>query len=283
MGRLAILGNMKKGTHLYSSAVSATKWLQEGPVLVEDTLTLESPLQIRINGRAYTITMRTPGHDQDLSLGLLFTEGLLSKVEEVLEYKEERLPCSEHDTASWITVSQELYQSLHFAERSIGSHSSCGVCGKTSREDLFMPQEPLSNSHILSKEILYTLPKVMLEEQKQFQNTGGCHAAAVFNLSGELLCLREDIGRHNAVDKAIGVLWREKRLEQATIGVVSSRVSYEIVAKVHRAKIPFLLAVSAPSSMAVELCHKLGITLVGFCREDRATVYTHSETIQNGL
>lgn len=255
---------------------------------VEDALVVEGALQIVLNGAPYSVTMRTPGDDALLALGLLFTEGLLKDMRDVASCKEisgdgEDRP----DTVSLDLVPAGL-AGRNLANRRLASNSSCGVCGKISADDLQLPGASASEGvdgaagpadYRLDPALLPILEGRMRTAQDLFSRTGGCHAAAVFDRQGRLLVLKEDVGRHNAVDKAVGFLLEKGRLDQASILFISGRVSYEIVAKASRAGIPFLVAVSAPSTLAVRMCREAGIALIAFCRGDKATVYTHPRKV----
>ncbi len=244
----------------------------------EEKLVEEAPLQIRINRRPYTITMRTPGQDVALTAGLLFTEGILSSKNELLEIQEIAGTKSATREIS-LTLPESLLQAKNIFNRSIASSASCGICGKTELCDIAIPH--IVNSSLqLDSELIPDLFAQMRLHQQTFDQTGGSHAAGLFGINGDLLSIQEDIGRHNAVDKTIGELLLAETLSKAAVLCVSGRVSYEIVAKCVQAQIPFLLSVSAPSSMAVEMCAQKGITLIAFCRGDRATIYTHPEYIE---
>ena len=239
-----------------------------------DWLTVEAPLEIRVNGAPFTVTMRTPGQDEDLALGLLFTEGIL--VDSTVRPGLHPAPCGGgvHDRRMDVTVDPELIR-WRGPGRSLMSSSSCGLCGKTSMEELELEASPVRDHGALDGELVPRLQRLMRSRQAGFDRSGGVHAAAAFTLEGELLAVCEDIGRHNAVDKVIGALLREETLDQAAAMTVSGRVSFEIVSKAARANIQHLIAVSAPSSMAVEMCAAHGMTLIGFCREGRFTTYSH--------
>jgi FdhD protein len=259
--------------------IAAVKYLAGKPQETVEKLTREEALQIKINGRAYTITMRTPGQDEQLTLGLLFTENIIHSMEEIVSLSQTPAAEGDHALVVEVMVKDEVIRGKNLFNRSIASSASCGVCGKTELCDLVMPQQTLTASQKLDIQLIPDLVQQMDARQALFEQTGGSHAAAIFNDQGKLLTLQEDIGRHNAVDKAIGDLFIQNRLAEAAILFVSGRVSYEIVAKCAQAGIPFLLAVSAPSSLAVEVCQKKGITLIGFCRQNRATVYTNPSGI----
>ena len=240
-----------------------------------DQVVAEAPLQIAINGTPFSITMRTPGDDEALAIGLLFSEG-------IIQY--EPGACTLNRTSeNEINIEiPEIYLCTSLREkRTIASSASCGICGKTEFEAL--KGDPLSTESLaVTTHDVRAMYRDMESAQPTFAATGGCHAAALFMTDGSLLCCHEDVGRHNAVDKCIGRLLMESRLTDAHLLLVSGRVSYEIVAKAYRAGTHFLCAVSAPSSLAVKTAKRLGITLSGFCREDRMTVYTHPDRIQHG-
>ncbi|QHT67001.1 formate dehydrogenase accessory sulfurtransferase FdhD [Rhodocytophaga rosea] len=260
-------------------AIAAIKYTAGKPQETLESLAREEALQIKINCRAYTITMRTPGQDDKLALGLLFTEGIIHSREDILSVSQIPAPHGDHTLVVEVTIREEVVRGKNLFNRSIASSASCGVCGKTELCDLVSPQQIITTSKKLDICLIPELLQQMHARQSVFEHTGGSHAAALFSIEGKLLSVQEDIGRHNAVDKVIGELFLDNLLSQADILFVSGRVSYEIVAKCAQAGIPFLLAVSAPSSLAVEFCQKKGITLVGFCRENRATVYANEGNI----
>jgi FdhD protein len=259
-----------QGTHVYQGLRVSDR----GSELVGDELTLEHPLSIRIGGEPFTMTMHTPANEVDLVRGILYTEGVVKKKEgpiamEVVEHTKEGV-------ISAVNVPLEAadLQAAQLNKRSLLSVASCGICGKT---ELSFPEGRLQKSEsILTLEIVSSMFAHMKERQSAYLTGGGSHGAAIFNAQHELLVLREDIGRHNAVDKAIGALLNAGSLSQGRYLLVSGRVSYEIVVKCFAAGIPNLLAVSAPSSLAVDFCKELGIALYGFCREGRFTCYNQS-------
>lgn len=244
-----------------------------------EIVTVEAALQIKINSRAYTITMRTPGNDIFLAVGLLFTEDIIAAYPEISSINEIPDHLHEHNLIVDLKIDEKITQNKNLFNRSIASSASCGVCGKIDLCDLATAKEPLLDEHRLSIKALPDLFNVMQYHQETFTKTGGSHAASIFSIDRQLLAVQEDIGRHNAVDKVIGSLLINGKLSEAAILCISGRVSYEIVAKCAKAKIPFLLAVSAPSSLAVDFCQQSGITLVAFCRGDKATVYSHPHRI----
>jgi FdhD protein len=263
---------MKSIETLPAVRIEAGHWQETDESLLE-----EAPLQLRINHRPYTVTMRTPGQDTWLATGLLFTEGIISHRNDILELTEVK-SADGSIREIHLTLPETLVASRNIFNRSIASSSSCGVCGKTELCDIAIPRT-VTSSLQLDSECIPDLFAQLRHHQPLFDQTGGSHAAGIFTVEGQLLSVQEDIGRHNAVDKAIGELLWKDTLSQATVLCVSGRISYEIVAKCVQAQIPFLLSVSAPSSMAVDICHQKGITLIAFCRNDRATIYTHPENV----
>ncbi len=249
------------------------------PWKATEVLVKEEALQIKINGKAYTITMRTPGQDSELAMGLLFTEGIISGKEDVLEISHIPAVHGSHTLVIDMKVKEEVLAGKNLFNRSIASSASCGVCGKIELCDLILHEPAIETTHQLDTSLIPALLERMSTRQAIFRRTGGSHAAAIFSIEGQLVTVQEDIGRHNAVDKVIGELLLREQRSQASILLVSGRVSYEIVAKCSRARIPLLLSVSAPSSLSVEHCQQKGITLVAFCRDNRATVYTHPQRI----
>lgn len=243
---------------------------------VNDALTIEAPLQICINGNPFLVTMRTPGNDVELVRGLLFTEDVYRSNEPV------EMEISQNDSnietiANLLVNEQELSEGYR-SGRNLLSVSSCGICGKTEL-DLNTTFSALKKETMFSAASLQDMFDSMKAAQKTFQESGGSHAAAAFTISGESLSVMEDIGRHNAVDKVIGDLIISQTLKKATFLLVSGRVSYEIVSKVFAAKIPVLASVSAPSTLAIDFAKELGITLISFCRGDKATCYAHPQRI----
>jgi FdhD protein len=259
--------------------IAAIRYTAGQPQETFELLAREEALQIKINGKAYTITMRTPGQDEVLAIGLLYTEGVIHFPEDVLSVNQIPAPHGDYTLIADVTVRESVLTGKNLFNRSIASSASCGVCGKIELCDLVTPEHTLTTSQKLDIGLIPDLLQQMNARQAVFEQTGGSHAAAIFSISGKLLSVQEDIGRHNAVDKAIGDLFLNNKLNEADILFVSGRVSYEIVAKCAQAGIPFLLAVSAPSSLAVDFCQRKGITLLGFCRQNRATVYTNENNI----
>lgn len=249
-----------------------------------DTLAAEEPLEIRVEGpgqqqRSVAVTMRTPGGDFELAVGFLFTEGLIVPADVGRVAYCDTQPGEDQQ---YNIVSVTLHRPFDFdlLKRNFYATSSCGVCGKAALDDIEVRCAPVGDGPVVSADVLLGLPDSLRKGQKVFARTGGLHAAGLFSAEGELLSVREDVGRHNAVDKVIG--------EQVLAGAVpigdrvlqvSGRLSFEIVQKAAVAGIPIVSAVSAPSSLAVEAGERFGMTLVGFVRDDRLNVYTHPERI----
>ena len=249
-----------------------------------DTLAAEEPLEIRVNGEPLTVTMRTPGHDFDLVAGFLVSEGLVARTSELsaLRY------CAGTDAEGRNTYNvidaalpgrAVLPVSTH---RNLLTSSACGLCGRETIESIrnrvphVLADDPLR----VTPDILYSLPEALRAAQKVFDSTGGLHAAGLFTAEGELVCLREDVGRHNAVDKVVGWALRGGLLPlRGHLLLVSGRASFELTQKAAMAGLPLLAAVSAPSSLAVDLAEELGLTLIGFLRGHGANVYAGADRV----
>jgi len=245
---------------------------------VNDTLTVEEMLSISVNGKPYTITMRTPGSEEEHTRGILLTEDVYTnRAVNPSFFVTEKNEKGIITKVNVIVPKTELQAGIE-QQRNLLSVSSCGMCGKYEMDLTLhgiLQQEEKLKAVLVEKMFLE-----MAAHQESFSKTGGCHAAALFTTEGKFLDCKEDIGRHNAVDKVIGSLLLRNELASATVMLVSGRVSYEIVSKAHKAHIPFLCSVSAPSSMAVDYCRQCGITLMAFCRGNKFTVYANEEQIE---
>ncbi|MDG3008570.1 formate dehydrogenase accessory sulfurtransferase FdhD [Rhodococcus sp. D2-41] len=259
-----------------------------GDVHRPDTVAVEEPLQIMVGGRALTVTMRTPGSDIDLVHGFLLSEGIIDGRDDVVTARY----CGGVDESganTYNVVEVELSAAaagrrVH-RERAFVTTSACGVCGTSSIDDVqTISRHPVSDDPlVLTPDTLRSLPGALRDGQKVFDATGGLHAAGIFTGTGELLTIREDVGRHNAVDKAIGWAVRESLVPlTGHVLMVSGRASFELVQKAAVAGIPVLAAVSAPSSLAVDLAERSGVTLVGFLRERSMNVYTGGQRVTSG-
>jgi FdhD protein len=257
----------------------ATKYINGLPEKTVEILAKENALQIKVNGSAYSITICSPSDNIKLAVGLLYTEGILRKTSDIISITEESDEKNKQVLSVNVTVHTEALEGKNLWNRSIASSSSCGVCGKTEIQDIYHKSQSMETTEKLDITRVPELLKEMRSCQSTFDETGGTHGAALFAIDGTMLSVQEDIGRHNAVDKTIGELFLSGNLAKADILAVSGRVSYEIVSKCAMANIPYLLAVSAPSSMAVEVCEEKGITLIAFCRENRATVYSNQQRV----
>jgi FdhD protein len=234
----------------------------------EDEVAVEEPLEIRVDDESLAVTMRTPGHDEELALGFLYGEGLI-------DGPREAGPPTDF-AANTVEVAGPLSREL--IPRRFYTSSSCGVCGKGAIEQVAVQSRPLPPGPRVDRRLLAGLPSLL--EQPTFEHTGGLHAAGLFESDGRLVCSREDIGRHNALDKVIGHALINGHLPLGQrILCVSGRLSFELVQKAAVAGAPILVGVSAPSSLAVSLAHERGMTLCGFARRERVNVYTHAERV----
>ncbi|HET7399174.1 MAG TPA: formate dehydrogenase accessory sulfurtransferase FdhD [Intrasporangium sp.] len=255
-----------------------------------DSLTVEEPLELRVAGAPLTVTMRTPGSDIELVHGFLLTEGLIRSLDDVLlaRYCEGAVTSGEsgfeENTYNVIdvTLAPGVAAPAAAATRNFFTSSSCGVCGKASIEQLRAQTayDVRADATTIDARVITQLPDALRDQQQSFDKTGGLHAAGLFTAEGERLVVREDVGRHNAVDKVIGWALLQGRLPAAgCVLMVSGRASFELTQKAIMAGIPCLAAVSAPSSLAVECAEDAGMTLVGFVRGSRLNVYTGEDRI----
>lgn len=246
-----------------------TEWCDGQSRAVQDSLAVEEPLEIRAAGHPLTVTMRTPGHDLELAAGFLLSEGLIEDPNDLADMR--------HQPYGANVINLEVASgTVDSPRRNYFSTSGCGICGKATIESLrHRGLHPLDSGFYLTPELLCQLPDRLRRDQQVFSQTGGLHAAALFDSDGRLLVLREDIGRHNAVDKIIGhaILHGLMPLSNHIL-MVSGRGGFEIVQKAIAARIPVLASVSAPSSLAVRTAREFGLTLVGFLRDRRFVVYS---------
>lgn len=252
-----------------------------------DVVAVEEPLEIRAEGpgqaaTSISVTMRTPGHDTELAVGFLFTEGLVLERADLAAPPVRELTV-EGGANNVLTVRMARTFDAERLKRNFYATSSCGICGKASLDHLHASAPPLARGPGVARSVLLGLPDALRAAQVTFARTGGLHATGVFERDGRLVTLREDVGRHNAMDKVIGrmVLDRQVPLAERVL-MVSGRLSFELVQKAAMAGAPVLCAVSAPSSLAVQAADRLGMTLVGFLRGDGFNVYTHPERVDLG-
>ena len=250
----------------------------------DDRVVGEAPLEIRAAGPrqepvAVAVTMRTPGNEAELAVGFLRTEGLLDGQEVLGTSGGDPGALSQPDDTIVVRLSR-TFDDSKVAERHFVATASCGICGKASIDEVALRAEPLPEGPVVSRSVILALPDLLRAAQRAFDETGGLHAAGLFTPKGELLALREDVGRHNAIDKLVGsqVLAGAMPLHDRVL-MVSGRVSFEIVQKAAVAGIPIVCAVSAPSDLAIETAERLGVTLVGFLRGDGFNVYAHDARI----
>ena len=258
--------------------------------LEQDALAVEEPLEIRLGyevegqrtAKSISITMRTPGHDFDLAAGFLFTEGIVESAEQIRDIRHCGGMSSGQDNVVKVELAAGVQIDFERLQRHFYTSSSCGVCGKTSIEALQMTACPvLSQSGFqIAAAVIHTLPEKLRAAQSVFDRTGGLHAAALFHVAGDLVALREDVGRHNAVDKLIGAQFRAGHTPlPERLLLVSGRASFELVQKAVMGGISILAAVGAPSSLAVELANNFGMTLIGFVRDGRFNIYCGAERV----
>jgi FdhD protein len=250
----------------------------------DDRVVGEAPLEIRAAGPgqdpvAVAVTMRTPGHEDELAIGFLRTEGLITGAEVLTTRAGDPADLSQPDDTILVKLAKPFDASA-VAERHFIATASCGICGKASIDEVVLRCEPLPAGPTVERTVILALPDMLRAAQRAFDQTGGLHAAALFTPSGELVAIREDVGRHNALDKLIGsqVLAGALPLHERLV-MVSGRVSFEIVQKAAVVGVPILCAVSAPSDLAIATADRLGVTLVGFLRGDGFNVYSHDGRI----
>jgi FdhD protein len=271
------------------AAVRVCRVSDSGSAVQPDLLAVEEPLEVRLGcdvggrrvHRAVSVTMRTPGHDLELAVGFLFTEGVIVAREQVAGAR----ACGAGNVAR-VDLHPGVAVDLSRLERHFYTSSSCGVCGKASLEAVRVcARNRLPESRpVVEAAVIHHLPEALRAAQAVFDRTGGLHAAALFDANGNLLCLREDVGRHNALDKLIGAQFLAGRtpLWEGVL-LVSGRASFELVQKAAVAGIPILAAVGAPSSLAVSLAREQGLTVLGFVRQDRFNIYTGAERVRQAF
>jgi FdhD protein len=242
---------------------------------LRDDLTIEEPLEIRIGGKTLATTMRTPGHDDELAAGFLVSEAIVRDQSAIVKISRDG------DNRVVVSLAEGMKLKLNSAQRFGTISSSCGLCGKTSIDEIRQNFPAIGSADIrIDIQTLLSLPEKLRKAQSDFARTGGIHAAGIFDLGGDLKTVREDIGRHNAVDKAIGRAFLDKQLPlNRNILLVSGRASFEIVQKALAAGIPIVAAVSAPSTLAVDFARESNQTLIGFLRPPSFNIYSHIERV----
>jgi FdhD protein len=268
-----------------------TRYIQGKSEQLNDRLAIEEPLEIRLEygpenkriEKNISITMRTPGHDEDLTRGFLFTEGIIQNVEQIVSIDPVIRPFLQQPDPNVILAKAAYDAELELSklERHFYTTSSCGVCGKSSIEAIKTVQDRHISQEKMQVDAAWItgLPDLLRKSQEVFDSTGGLHASALFEVEGSLNLLREDVGRHNALDKLIGAALKEGMPMNQSVLLLSGRASFELIQKAAMAGIPVVAAVGAPSSLAVDLATEFGITLVGFLKSERFNVYSHPERI----
>lgn len=255
--------------------------LGQKPEVRQDVVAAEEPLEIRVEGRSVAVVMRTPGHDEELVAGFLVTEGVVTRMRDILEISQCPSVNNEYGNIVDVLLGGAIvnWDSL---TRHVFSASSCGLCGKTSIESVFQRFPVVTSDLTISPEIIASLPAKLRAAQETFSTTGGLHASALFDAQGELIVIREDVGRHNALDKVLGYALQHNLLPLSQhLLLVSGRVSFEIIQKALAGGIGIIAAISAPSSLAVDFARDSGQTLIGFLRGDTMNVYTHPDRLQS--
>ncbi|HAT18830.1 MAG TPA: formate dehydrogenase accessory sulfurtransferase FdhD [Verrucomicrobiales bacterium] len=239
-----------------------------------DRVALEEPLQLVVDGHPVAVLMRTPGNDEELAAGFLWTEGIISSQEEIV-----RIDLEAKENHALVFLADGVEVDFGRLTRHLFSASSCGLCGKATIEAITSLHEPVAMGPVFSESVLMKAPTMMRAAQATFEETGGLHASAVFDRQGQLLTLREDVGRHNALDKALGwALMNSVDLSNSFV-LMSGRLSFELMQKALAGRIPVVAGISAPSSLAVEFARESNQTLVGFLRPPRFNIYAGSERV----
>lgn len=256
-----------------------------------DLLAVEEPLEIRIGfgdigsreQKSISVTMRTPGFDFELALGFLFTEGIIADVSQIetIKYCTELNTHENHFNIVRVELKPEINIDLSFLQRNFYTSSSCGICGKASIDAIKTNCKIQSNQPIISltKELISSLPEKLRTQQNVFEHTGGLHAAALFNTNSEIILLREDVGRHNALDKLIGANVGSNQTFSDKILLLSGRASFELIQKAAMAGIPLVCAIGAPSSLAVETAKEFNISLIGFLKQHSFNIYHQAHNL----
>jgi len=254
----------------------------------DDIVAIEEPLEIRLVygsvenriSKNISVTMRTPSNDEELAIGFLFTEGILKNISEVKSLKKDIL----NENIISIKLNENVTPEIQKLERNFYTTSSCGVCGKSSIDAIRVVSRNTNSTDInikIKSDLIYELPQILRQQQSIFDKTGGIHASALFTLEGRFLALKEDVGRHNALDKLIGFCLQNGELNFSNkILLLSGRASFELIQKAAMAGIKLIAAVGAPSSLAVELAMEFDMTLIGFLKEDRFNIYCGVQRIE---
>lgn len=270
------------------TTISIHRLTRAGVEVRTDAVAIEAPLQIRVEGRPVAVAMRTPGHDRELAAGFLLSEGVIAARDDIFEISTcpSAQPGMEGEGASAVDILMTRPGTVDFERltRHVFTASSCGLCGKAVVDEVLRqhpPLPPASHTGVrVAADVIFSLPDTLRSAQATFATTGGLHASALFDLDGHVIAVHEDVGRHNALDKLLGDSWLTGRwpLDHHLL-MLSGRISFELVQKALVARLPVIVAISAPSSLAVATAEAAGITLCGFLRDGRMNVYTHPERI----
>ena len=241
-----------------------------------DEVAHEEPLELQLDGVSFAVVMRTPGHDEELGTGFLLTEGIIKSLADLASMEHCTVVPTPEAEDNVLQIRLRTPVDLARFRRNLFASSSCGVCGKATLDNALRTASPLSSTLKIPREVISSLPALLRASQPVFDATGGLHAAALFTVEGKSLVAREDVGRHNAVDKVIGFALRAGLPLEQSVLMVSGRVSFELVQKAVAARVPVLAGISAPTSLGVRMAEALGVTLVGFVREGSMNVYSHA-------
>ena len=258
--------------------VPVVKYRKTESLHVEELVAVEEPLEIFVNDESFYMTMRLPGEEIPLSLGLCFTEGIIQSMDDVAgaSYCND---LSANKINIYLSEKKKNEAPISQRQKRFTTYSSCGICGSDMVQELGRAFVKIQEKTKIRLSMLSDLQEIIVQKQSAYEATGGTHAAGIFDPKGSLLSFSEDVGRHNALDKAIGKLLFEKKINQAAIVVLSSRLSYEMVMKSSRLGAEILAGFSAPTSLGIELASKMGITLIGLMRGDKGSIYAHPERI----
>ncbi len=285
----------EKITEVSTVLLPIIKISEDGKMYTSDSIAVEEPLEIRIEygpatGRKIknvSVTMRTPGNDFELATGFLFTEGIIKRAEDIIAIEYVFMLCSEDkENILLVKLQEDVVLDLQTIDRNFYTSSSCGVCGKASIEAITTTiSRVVSDDTIeITSSFLQSLPRILRDNQKIFETTGGLHASAIFDTEGQILIAREDVGRHNALDKLIGAALPLDMLPLNTsVLMLSGRMSFELIQKAAMAGLQLVVAIGAPSSLAIELAKEFDITLVGFLRREQFNIYSGEHRVKDNV
>ncbi len=263
-----------------SSEISITRYRSGDSVEEDDHVACEEPLEIRVEGNSVAIVMRTPGNDEELTAGFLLSEGIVSDRRDIFEISQCPSQAGQQGNVIDVLLTDSSRLDLAALTRNVFTSSSCGICGKATIESVFQRFPPVTGDFRVAAELILTFPQTLRAAQATFERTGGLHASALIDASGEMSVLREDVGRHNALDKVIGYALMNDLLPLSEHSLMlSGRISFELVQKALSAGIPVVVGISAPSSLAVEFARESGQALVGFLRGTSMNIYAGSGRI----